>query len=313
MADPQPISQTSETRQPLDPNVQGKNFPHAKPPDLESLRPAGQSGLGFREQHVAALTTVLHRCFLQDDYIRAGRAWGILLRIKVQSQSVNLRTHDRWGRTNDSWGLGAEILCRRYSQLTEISSRQKGSSSFDDGAIKQGLPNPMHWFSQEGFNEARDYYERLILQYPHRKAFPSMANAIDFYPAMFGLWIFSEQKQYESSLQALRELEIDTEIEQSPRKVECNDERDLASSLELKDDPQPAEVHRAYLHRAREIQTRLDELLMSPPFSDNARLCKLQTMVTRWVEHLSSIASPQEFEASLTGSENGSRDSEAGT
>lgn len=239
-----------------------------------------------------ALTTVLHRCLLQGDYLRAGRTWGILLRMRVATGSLNLRTHDHWG-------LGAEILYHQHSQLISNTAGRKGEPLVGGNNKNEDSPlKSFYWFNPEGFREAREYYERLILQYPYQKQLPNLLNALDFYPAMFGLWIYSVQQQHEFKLQ--HRGEPDPKIKEQP----------LALGLEMKEDPRLAEAHTVYVDRAREIQNQLDALLQSPPFSDNARLCRLQSMVNQWVSHISNskfkslemVSAKQEDEIGSTGS-----------
>ena len=172
-----------------------RNFPHTGLMSYkgESTLTAGlSSNKGFRRQHLAALTATLHRCLLAGDNLRAGRAWGLLLRSEVNGHFLEIRNRGRWG-------IGAEILYHRNSSLLEHCSRaDKGVMRIDDGeaALK-------HMFTTEGFQQAQDYYERLILQYPYRKSFAENINSLDFYPAMFSLWIFSEQHEYDNSAKAV--------------------------------------------------------------------------------------------------------------
>lgn len=255
------------------------NLADVELPGLKSLRLLVQCKQGFRAHHAVALTTVLHRCLLQGDYLRAGRTWGILLRMKIDKGSLDLRNHDHWG-------LGAEILYHQRSQLGPNIARQEGEPLVDGNDTNEDSSlKPFYWFNPEGFKEAREYFERLILQYPYQKHNTSLINALDFYPAMFGLWIYSVQQQHGLKLQYQREP--DTKIKEESSKVSQSAEKTFALGLEMKEDPESAEEHTVYVDCAREIQNRLDLLLLSPPFSDNARLCNLQSMVNLWVSHIS--------------------------
>lgn len=138
------------------------------------------------------MTATLHKCLLAGDYRRAGRAWGLLLRSEVNGHSLEIRNQGRWG-------IGAEILNHRDSSLLEHSPRGNEVAVH----IDDGVAGIKHMFSREKFQRAQDYYERLILQYPYRKTFAESTNSLDFYPAMFSLWIFSEQHEYDNSLKAV--------------------------------------------------------------------------------------------------------------
>lgn len=277
LAGSQDAAQNSHTPSPIQPSI---NFADAELPGPKRLGLSVQSNQGFRQHHAVALTTVLHRCLLQGDYLRAGRTWGILLRMRISTESLDLRT-------DDHWGLGAEIL---YNQLISNSTRQEGEPLVDGNDENEDSPlKSFNRFNPEGFKEAQEYYERLILQYPYQKRFPNLLNALDFYPAMFGLWIYAvqqQQQQHEFRLQ--HRGEADPKIKEQPSEAAQSGEQTLALGLEMKEDPRLAEAYTVYVDRAREIQNQLDVLLLSPPFSDNARLCNLQSMVNQWVSHISN-------------------------
>ena len=235
--------------------------------------------IGFRQQHLAALTTILHKCILEEDYIRAGRAWGILLRAEVNGRIMDVRAHDRWG-------FGAEILSRQRLQPIDSLSRQQRSLTLEDHLKQQALFDSKQWFSSEGFEKTRGYYERLILQYPYRTALPTAVGVSDFYPAMFGLWIFAEQEKYESSLKSLPESVIN--LIQDPRKTEQTHQRGPSTHSNAEAQMNTELIKQVFLRRCQEIAARLDELLVSPPFSDSTRLGDLQCMVNRWIEDIST-------------------------
>ncbi|MCJ1467209.1 hypothetical protein MMC07_005832 [Pseudocyphellaria aurata] len=253
-------------------------------PDLQDGPLGNGQPMLFRQQHLAALTAILHKCMLEGDYIRAGRTWGILLRTEVGKKGfINPRTTGRWG-------FGAEILYHRPLQPIEGTSRRQTSSNSAEGSKLHTSLESKQWFSSEGFEKARDYYERLILQHPYRVQNPSAVSAMNFYPAMFGLWIYSVQEQYELSLKTLPEAEIN--LAQGSRKSEHTGESDFSSRPQTP--VHSKEEHRinlAYLRRAQEIAARLDEILVSPPFSDSAGLLDLRGMVNRWTEDLSITTS----------------------
>lgn len=276
LAGSQDIAQGSPS---LSPTRLGNNFSDVELHGPKRLRLSVQSNHGFRQHHAVALTAVLHRCLLQGDYLRAGRTWGILLRMRIATGSLNLRN-------DDHWGLGAEILYHQHYQLNSDIARQGGEPLVDGNDTNEDSPlNPFSGFNPEGFKEAREYFERLILQYPYQKHCTYIINALDFYPAMFGLWIYSVQQQSRLKLQYRRET--DPKIKEQSGEISQSAEVTSALGLEMKEDPQSAKTHTVYVDRAREIQDRLDVLLLSPPFSDNARLCNLQSMVNQWVSHIS--------------------------
>jgi hypothetical protein len=88
----------------------------------------------------------------------------------------------------------------------------------------------------------------LIVQYPHNRTWPDAVNAVDFYLAMFSLWIYVAQAEAQ----------------------DCADRDDY---LEFK--------HHE-LDEANEILTRFDRCMLSAPFSTNEDLIRLRNMANEW-------------------------------
>ena len=231
------------------------------------LHPSKRSGhvgqfTGLRRQHLAVLTAVLHRCMLEGDCVRAGRALGMLLRADLGGHSMD-------PRTTGIWSFGAEILMYRDSQLATKQTQELNEQLEElvevttltdrwEGHTKEGS-----LFTRDGFMKAKDYYERLVLQYPFRKAAPKSVSSVDIYPAMFGLWIYAVQQEGKRIYNVAREGnggELQQEQEQDIR----------------------ADIRKQALEQISEISARLDELLVSPPYSDHATLWKLRGMVAVW-------------------------------
>ena len=232
-----------------------------KPPLLFAKGPSVTTGIeisgnpGLRHRHLASVTAILQRSLLEGDYIRAGRAWGILLRAEDSGHTMDLRTNDRWG-------IGAEILLR---QKREVGNADRAAS---------------HWLSREGLEKAKAYYERLVLQYPHRKVAPNATGPLDFYIAMFGLWIYSVNEQHSVEL---------ADIGKAGEEVHRESDSASASDMELQNSRDREQIRKNALERVQEIAARLDELLASPPYIDNSRFWKLRGMVALWISDLSVV------------------------
>jgi hypothetical protein len=207
----------------------------------------------LRTQHFAVMSTIFHRCLLEGDYVRASRAWGMILRDEFGGEAVDIRTDGRWG-------LGAEILLHRRAQIArERNSTMRDGEQVLDSAADSSSANKSQplWFTKQGFQDAKDYYDRLILQYPFDITRAKSTGALDFYPAMFGLWIYIVQAE----AKAARDEETLTAAEQ-----------DSVRKQELKD--------------AQEIASRLDQLMTSPPYSDYGELLRLRGMIALWIGDL---------------------------
>ncbi|GMG30100.1 Transcription initiation factor Rrn11 [Aspergillus oryzae] len=281
----------------FDRELPGGHFPHGPAKDerasnrgkdnvmkgLSSLTPpiyppqsAAYQG-NLRLQHIAVLSSILHRCLLNRDYVRAGRAWGLILREEFRGNPIDVRVEGRWG-------IGAEILLRRDRQLSDITS---GSAR----SVRNGQKTEASklCFTREGFEAAKQYYERLIIQYPFRKTAPDFTSSLHFYPAMFGLWVYVTQEESNAARQ-----DIWNRQEVAPKE----DPDDAASDPESSDGSSQetqslvADIRAIELHEAQKIAARMDEVLVSPPYSDSPELLELRGMVSLWIGDLfmSSLA-----------------------
>ena len=224
----------------------------------------------LRHQHMGALIAIMHRLIMEGDFIRAGRAWGIILRAERGGHSFDLRTGGRWG-------IGADIhlqSSRPVGKSTSASGNQAAATQHVAQAIG-GL------FSPDGFAQARDYYERLVLQYPHRKAFPNTIGSLQFYPAMFGLWIQSIHDQRLLAEQALATLQ--------PR---SSGEDTTLYPLGSARGHGQQQIRTTTLAQADELAHRLDSVLSSPPYSDTKVFWNLKGMVALWIADLLTESVP---------------------
>jgi len=159
-------------------------------------------------------------------------------------------------RADGRWGIGAEILLHRGTQVARerhAITTTGTQDSFD--TIRMPASS---WLTRQGFEEAKSYYERLILQHPYENNHARATGALDFYPAMFGLWIYIVQLEGK-----LARGSLDSEI---------------SEDKELKE--------------AEEIAAHLDRIMASPPFSDYGEMLRLRGMVALWIGDLQSPLTP---------------------
>lgn len=238
----------------------------------------------LRQRHLGVLTAIMHKCLLQGDYLRAGRAWGMLLRTEVNSKPLDIRNQGRWG-------IGAEILIQRDAQIANMRNKSLSVDAFSDLEQEtESSPKVATRFSKQGFDKAKSYYESLILQYPFRKVAPHAVNSLLFYPAMFGLWIYSVQQQQRDALAISTEPHVDQESNS-----DASDQ--VVAQQEMAPNERKELVRRSTLRQAEAIGTRLDELMVSPPYSDDAGLWKLRGMVALWTGDLSVLIQPSPVRA----------------
>lgn len=230
------------------------------PVNRKSKRPA------LRQTHLGVLTTILHHCLLEGDYDRAGRAWGMILRTQIAGVPIDTRNHARWG-------IGAEILLRRNAQ-------PHSNKIQDPEDNKQSTRHQNDIYTEEGFELAREYYERLIVQYPNRKHVPYAVDDRTFYPAMFSLWIYEVCEKSKRARQQHEEGMSKTDSESASIDEDTTMDYSLDAHAHL------IAIKTEELRRAREIADRLDQLVVSPPFDKDANLLQLRGMVGLWLGDL---------------------------
>lgn len=284
---PDEIYQYAVAGQSLEDKLQGYPFPHAQLANRDessrfdydlrrqtkpacaspSKRNSALTNRSLHQQHMAVMTTILHRSLLEEDFVRAGRTLGMILRDETGGRSVDVRAEDRWG-------IGAEILIRQDAQRQRRRRDQSRSSS---GEQDEPSERPWSWFTRKGFEDAKKYYQRLIVQYPFYKQNPGSISALDFYSAMFGLWIYVVHEEAK-----LKSLDLES------GKAEIADDSELGD-----DSTSPVAIgssrhqHMMEEHaQAREIAARMDNVMSALPYREDAELVELRRMVGLWIRDL---------------------------
>ncbi|CRG86788.1 hypothetical protein PISL3812_03800 [Talaromyces islandicus] len=278
---------------PFDQELPSGNFPHANAVDQERKRPEKHHIEELSDQsppifipgsettdstlhlrHLGVLTTILHRCILEGNFARAGRAWGMLLRERIGGNLIDIRLEGRWA-------IGAEILFRQHPK--ELRAETPETISISDKPL----------FTRQGFEAAKAYYEGLIIQYPYRKHAPNSVSSVHFYPAMFSLWIYVVDTESMNAREAAENEEDDAASDN------LSETGDVSMSDSIEDQGRTlsariARIRSKELNEALEIAARMDELLISPPYSDSPELLQLRGMVALWIGDLLVSSLPEE-------------------
>ncbi|MCJ1325928.1 hypothetical protein MMC10_002591 [Thelotrema lepadinum] len=242
---------------------------NVKPPVLESdqkVQQPSHANVVLKQTHLATLYTLMHRCLLRGDYIRAARALGLLLRTEVSNQQVDLRGLN-------IWGVGAEILLQGKGQSLRTS---EGREEDRNEHLLKSNTVPL---TREGFDQAKDYFEALILEFPYRSWWSDRLSALHIYPLMFSQWIaFTRDRD----TRARAKLHGDSNMSRT-----LDDDSD-ASSEELASDGEELEsIRKATLEKAGEIINGMDEVIQSFPYSDDATMWQLKGNLHLWLADLS--------------------------
>ena len=260
------IKEPSKAKIPIDEELAALNPPLYVPPADKDDKSSS-----LKRRHLDNITTILHRCMLRGDWQRASRAWSLLLRTEVNGRGIDVRRNGRWG-------IGAEILIRGGTQQSQDSmaeGAQDASSGVSDHNRQATAPSQ---FSDEGFKLARQYYERLILQYPHTPYTQHHVNALVIYPALFNIWIYEVQDR---SKRARKQVTLP-----QSEPVEGSDDSMHSDSSNSEQKRLLQRIRSDELEQALPIASRMDELLLSPPYDTSASLLQLRGMVAMWISTL---------------------------
>ena len=236
----------------IEPSQVQKELSNLKPPLIDHIQRAEQlqnSKSSLKQQHIKVMHTLVHKCLLERDFIRAERAFGLLLRTENLGKPPDLRTQNLWG-------IGAEILLNRNAQANRPG----------DQAAKVQRSS----FDRKGFEDAKKYYENLIIQFPYRNQQSNTLSAVQIYPVLFGFWIASVDDKHHAAVRSITGM---SEIPHENYSIEQQDELE--------------NIRTSTLDSVREIGKRLDEVLQSIPYSDDPILWKLKGHMYLWINDLS--------------------------
>jgi len=200
-------------------------------------------------QHLAALAAIVQRSLLKEDFSRASRALGLIFREDVVGRSAAIRNQG-------FMGIGAEVLLRQSRVQGEVSRRVAGAVA----APSEGLEN------------AKRFYERLAIKHPYHKSWPGSVNAVDFYLALFNIWIYVVHADNTQPSHAASAIESSMWSPSSSPLLERTTVKSRSTARELE--------------QANEIAIRMDTCMASLPYRDEPELIRLRRMVALWVADL---------------------------
>ena len=245
--------------------------------------------INLRYQHLTVLNAALYSCLQKGDYKRASRIFGILVRFEPPSQQKIGRHVDL--RRKNLWGAGVEILLRRRCDRNDECQNTHEISEEVNRNGEERRPIS----TEEGFEDAKAFFERLILQYPTRiKSSQAMteemqrraqslhesysATALDFYPAFLSVWIHQVEARNDRRLQRILEL-------QQPRLVSTSEDGAL--------EPTPPdsqggveELAEACVKDVNSIVQRIEEVTRVPPYYSHPKLLRMKGDVYKWMSDI---------------------------
>lgn len=271
----------------------------------------------LRMQHLGVLTTILHRCLLEGDIPRAGRAWAMLLRAQINGEGIDTRS-------SGYWGIGAELLIRgdktpaRGRRVLGKDDSESLESSVEDNKedeeaepmkVENHEESERQWGSASGLEKAKDYYERLILQHPYKRQYHDSVNSLDFWPAMLGCEIYGIQFEQDEGLRKVAaevesdDVAITDNSESEDENMVMDDTGTYFAAHQLKETrrrerkretiwKRREEIRQTALIASEKVAAKMDRLMATPPFSDSHVLQRLRGMLALYIGDLSVPALP---------------------
>ncbi|KAG0649105.1 hypothetical protein D0Z07_4393 [Hyphodiscus hymeniophilus] len=266
----------------------------------------------LRSQHLAVLTAILQRCLLEGDIPRASRAWAMLVRVQVGGHAMDLRA-------SGYWAIGAELLIRSGERPPARKQRRNADAESDDGMeddqeLEQESSQNIarNYGSLAGLENAKDYYEKLILQHPYNRQWKENVSALDFWPAMVGCEVYGIQQQQKDSLRKVvakededneHALSSPSDSEPEMDKVQYRDnvraveERRETRRYQRRSEKRWQErddIRMTALTAYEKLAARLDELLTTLPYSDSPTMLRLRGMLALCVGDLTVPTQPHD-------------------
>lgn len=227
----------------------------------------------LRSQHLANLTTLLHRCMATGDFVRAEKAWALILR--SGGESIELKESVMDIRRSGKWAIAAEILLQRWKNIDNSAHSSGGVTNPTDihGAEAQ--------LDLDNVRAARRFYERLALQYPASKF--RAEQPTDFYLHLYGLWIYEiSERTRRAMLQVRRTDNSDGEGSDFDEDA-SGDASDDGANLNR---AATTQIRSQEFQDARDLVNNLDDVLTRPPFDKSPDLLHLRGMASLWIVDL---------------------------
>ncbi|PBP17177.1 hypothetical protein BUE80_DR012041 [Diplocarpon rosae] len=255
-------------------------------------------GPWLRNQHFSVLTTILHRCLQEGDITRASRAWAMLLRMQISGRGIDIRH-------NGYWEIGAGLLMRSLDKKRRYAYDEEGSDAEEVVEEAEEDATERRWGSREGWEKAKSYYERLILDFPYNRQFQGSVSALDFWPAMISCEIYGIQFEQNEGLRDVQKGEAKhNELDGSGDENfdsddgDDNPEEDIFTVIQTRKEKirrkraakrwmERDQVRQHALTASEKIAARLDELMAIPPFSDSHNMIRLRGMLALYIGDLS--------------------------
>ncbi|KAG7113346.1 hypothetical protein HYQ45_006911 [Verticillium longisporum] len=236
----------------------------------------------------------------RGDILAAKRAFGLLMRSRVSGKPVDIRR-------NHYWELGAEILMRE-----PVSEENAAWAPTDDSDMsrERRRKKQQHRYPISNVPQVKEYFQGLIRNYPHHLGARKAASALQFWPAQVSYEISQMHAQHTAALDDLR---ADAESwEMDPDMDMYNEEADDEFDSEDRDPFNPDgssrgrprgldalvdarekrmrqardEIRTKTLDGMRDLASRMDKILDSPPFSRSPELQRLRGIVSLYIADL---------------------------
>ena len=212
-------------------------------------------------RHFTVLNAALYKTLQNGDYQRASRIFGMMLRFEPSGARRAGNHVDL--RKGELWSVGLEILLRRPTRTKNLSANRKPKEVSAEAASVDSFA------SDDGFENAKDLLEKMILQYPSSKALDLSARESARTPPPTGN--LRSRKGLVTS-HRLYPILVGLEIMQVDQRIKSQGE-----SLESSE-----EIYASNVADIFAILRRLQDIMTQPPHDKHVVLYGLAADVCLW-------------------------------
>ncbi|KAM0327973.1 hypothetical protein ACHAQA_005372 [Verticillium albo-atrum] len=236
----------------------------------------------------------------RGDILAAKRAFGLLMRSRVSGKPVDVRR-------NHYWELGAEILMRE-----PVPEENAPWAPAEDEGVQRDRSKRQQRYPIANVPQVKEYFQSLIRNYPHHLGARKAASALQFWPAQVSYEISQMHAQHNAALDDLSaeadgwEMDQDPDLDMYNREAEGefgSEDRDpfsldesprgrhrgiesLADARETRLRVARDDIRSKTLHGMRDLASRMDQILDSPPFSRSPELQRLRGITSLYIADL---------------------------
>ncbi|KAG6000984.1 hypothetical protein E4U21_004851 [Claviceps maximensis] len=250
--------------------------------ESKGLRPSSISSkkakATHRGNHLDILLRSTHQLLDEGKVSKSAKLFGIILQLRFDGRPVDIRQHNLWA-------LGAEIVMRTGEE-ENLARLGLQSKPFEHSGSYTHIRIPTRWGSKTNISRLRAYMDELIQKYPYDRRFPNTVSAMDFQLALLACEVYNCYAEFTAEISCLGEgqescrPEAISRGQTSGNSLGIDYERDKLTAPEALLAQKVKRVTEEACSRIKDIASKIDAMMDSPPYSGNKYFIHLQGTVS---------------------------------